>query len=49
MLKILTNQCPGGEKGVCVCVGVGGGGWGEGGGVISSKRKMGVCRCMEFV
>ena len=35
---------------VCVCVGVGGGGGGgEGGGVISSKRKMGVCRCMEFV
>ena len=35
MLKILTNQCPGGEKGVCVCVC-----WG-GGGVIASKRKMG--------
>ena len=44
MLKILTNQCPGGGKGVCG----GGGGRGEGGGVISSKRKMGVCRCMEF-
>ena len=27
MLKILTNQCPGGEKGVFVCGG-GGGGWG---------------------
>ena len=47
MLKILTNQCPGGEKGVCVCV-MGGGGGGVGGGVISSKRKMGVCRCVEF-
>ena len=46
MLKILTNQCPGGGKGVC---GGGGGGGGEGGGVITSKRKMGVCRCMEFV
>ena len=47
MLKIFTNQCPGGEKGVCVCVcvwgggGVGGRGWVEGGGVISSKRKRG--------
>ena len=42
MLKILTNQCPGGEKGVCVCVCVGGGGGGGGGGgVISSKRKRG--------
>ena len=31
MLKILTNQCPGGEKGVCVCVCVwGGGGGGKG-------------------
>ena len=39
MLKILTNQCPGGEQGVCVCVW--GGGGGEGGGVISSKRKRG--------
>ena len=29
MLKILTNQCPGGEKGVCVCVGGGGGGGGR--------------------
>ena len=46
MLKILTNQCPCGGKGVCVW---GGGEGGEGGGVISSKRKMGVCRCMEFV
>ena len=45
MLKILTNQCHGGEKGVCG----GGGGKGGGGCVISSKRKMGVCRCMEFV
>ena len=38
MLKILTNQCPGGEKGVCVCVCVCVCG---GGGVIASKRKMG--------
>ena len=34
MLRILTNQCPGGGD--------------EGRAVISSKREMGVCRCMEF-
>ena len=31
MLKILTNQCPGGGKGVC---GGGGGGGGRGGGKL---------------
>ena len=35
MLKILTNQCPGGEKGVCVCV------WGGGGGGAEKRGKWG--------
>ena len=48
MLKILTNQCHGGEKGVFVCVWGRGGEGGGGGCVISSKSKMGVCRCLEF-